>query len=146
MNEQSETVLYNVMFHYHHIYIWTFVILLLLLVEIVLLRFVFLINLCVVFDRISPTAMNLPFWFHSGSLEKLESLYINDNLNLHNLPPELALCSNLQIMSIENCPLSQIPPEIVVEGPSLVIQVNRYLVVQATLFFCLTCLYQSLII
>jgi len=59
----------------------------------------------------------------SGMLEKLESLYINDNVNLHNLPSELALCSSLQIMSIENCPLSQIPAEIVAEGPSLVIQV-----------------------
>ncbi|KAI0212686.1 hypothetical protein LSAT2_002379 [Lamellibrachia satsuma] len=57
-----------------------------------------------------------------GPLGKLESLYINDNPNLHILPFELALCSNLQIMSIENCPLSQIPPEIVSGGPSLVIQ------------------------
>ena len=56
-------------------------------------------------------------------LEKLESLYINDNINLHNLPAQLALCSSLQIMSIENCPLTQIPAEIVAEGPSLVIQV-----------------------
>lgn len=60
----------------------------------------------------------------AGMLEKLESLYVNDNVNLHNLPSELALCSSLQIMSIENCPLSQIPAEIVAEGPSLVIQVN----------------------
>ena len=59
-----------------------------------------------------------------GMLEKLESLYINDNVSLHNLPSELALCSSLQIMSIENCPLNQIPAEIVAEGPSLVIQVN----------------------
>ena len=75
-----------------------------------------------------------------GSLEALESLYVNDNPNLHALPFELALCSNLQvllawndlagnhldfaqIMSIENCPLSQIPTEIVSGGPSLVIQV-----------------------
>ena len=57
-------------------------------------------------------------------LDRLESLYINDNVNLHNLPSELALCCSLQIMSIENCPLSQIPAEIVAEGPSLVIQVN----------------------
>ena len=57
-------------------------------------------------------------------LEKLESLYINDNINLHNLPAQLALCSSLQIMSIENCPLTQIPAEIVAEGPSLVIQVT----------------------
>lgn len=58
-----------------------------------------------------------------GTLENLENLYINDNLNLHNLPFELALCTNLQIMSIENCPLSHIPPEVVSGGPSLVIQV-----------------------
>ena len=55
----------------------------------------------------------------------LESLYINDNPCLHNLPFELALCSSLQIMSIENCPLSQIPTEIVAGGPSLVIQVRK---------------------
>lgn len=57
-----------------------------------------------------------------GTLENLESLYLNDNPNLNNLPFELALCSNLQIMSIENCPLNQIPAEIVLGGPSLVIQ------------------------
>uniref|UniRef100_A0A0L8H9M8 Uncharacterized protein n=1 Tax=Octopus bimaculoides TaxID=37653 RepID=A0A0L8H9M8_OCTBM len=57
-----------------------------------------------------------------GCLENLESLYINDNPELHSLPYELALCGNLQIMSIENCPLSQIPGEIVNKGPSLVIQ------------------------
>lgn len=59
-----------------------------------------------------------------GTLENLESLYINDNPELHSLPYELAYCSNLQIMSIENCPLSQIPAEIVARGPSLVIQVK----------------------
>lgn len=61
----------------------------------------------------------------SGALESLESLYINDNAELHSLPYELALCYNLQIMSIENCPLSQLPPEIVARGPSLVIQVGE---------------------
>ncbi len=64
------------------------------------------------------------FCFVAGTLEKLESLYINDNANLQHLPFELALCSNLQIMSIENCPLSNIPQEIVSGGPSLVIQVS----------------------
>jgi leucine-rich repeat protein SHOC2 len=59
-----------------------------------------------------------------GSLESLESLYINDNPNLQSLPFELALCSKLEIMSIENCPLNQIPQEIVAGGPSLVIQVR----------------------
>ena len=59
-----------------------------------------------------------------GNLECLESLYINDNPNLQALPFELALCSKLEIMSIENCPLTQIPAEIVAGGPSLVITVS----------------------
>jgi Leucine-rich repeat (LRR) protein len=59
-----------------------------------------------------------------GQLEKLEQLYINDNPNLDVLPYELALCTNLQIMSIENCPLRSLPQEIVAGGPSLVIQVR----------------------
>ena len=61
----------------------------------------------------------------TGALQNLETLYINDNQDLHNLPYELALCYNLQIMSIENCPLSKLPPEIVARGPSLVIQVSQ---------------------
>ena len=63
------------------------------------------------------------FLIFLGTLENLESLYINDNPELHSLPYDLAYCGNLQIMSIENCPLSQIPAEIVARGPSLVIQV-----------------------
>ncbi|PIO58875.1 leucine Rich repeat-containing domain protein, partial [Teladorsagia circumcincta] len=59
-----------------------------------------------------------------GHLDCLKSLYLNDNPSLHNLPFELALCSSLEIMSIENCPLSQIPPEITAGGPSLVIQLG----------------------
>lgn len=67
----------------------------------------------------------LMMWgFFAGALTNLESLYINDNAELHTLPYELALCFNLQIMSIENCPLSKLPPEIVARGPSLVIQVR----------------------
>lgn len=65
------------------------------------------------------------FFSVTGTLKSLESLYINDNQDLHSLPYELVLCGNLQIMSIENCPLSQIPPEIVAKGPSLVIQVRK---------------------
>ena len=60
-----------------------------------------------------------------GHLENLKSLYLNDNPNLHNLPFELALCSSLEIMSIERCPLSQIPHDITEGGPSLVIQVSN---------------------
>ena len=59
-----------------------------------------------------------------GSLENLESLYVNDNRNLQNLPFELALCSKLEIMSIENCNLRKIPPDVVAGGPSFVIQVR----------------------
>jgi leucine-rich repeat protein SHOC2 len=58
-------------------------------------------------------------------MESLESLYINDNPNLQELPYELALCTSLQIMNIENCPLSHIPHEIVSGGPGLVIQYIR---------------------
>lgn len=70
--------------------------------------------------------MKILIWncYPLGTLENLETLLINDNPSLHNLPFELALCSNLQIMGIENCPLSQIPPDIVNGGPSLVIQVS----------------------
>ncbi|VDM24733.1 unnamed protein product [Hydatigera taeniaeformis] len=57
-----------------------------------------------------------------GKLKSLETLYLNDNFNLHDLPSELAMCCSLQIMSIENCPLSKIPVEVVSAGPSLVIQ------------------------
>lgn len=74
-----------------------------------------------------------------GTLESLETLYINDNPQLHNLPFELALCTNLQIMSIENCPLSQIPPEIVAGGPSFVIQVSY------TFIICYSCILVFLI-
>lgn len=49
---------------------------------------------------------------------------MNDNPTLANLPIELALCTKLQIMSIENCPLHQMPCDIVAGGPSLVIQVS----------------------
>lgn len=54
-------------------------------------------------------------------MESLQHLYLNDNPNLQALPFELALCSKLSIMSIENCPLTEIPPEVVTGGPSLVI-------------------------
>lgn len=65
------------------------------------------------------------FASNSGSLKNLENLYVNDNPNLHSLPFELALCTNLSIMSIDNCPLTSIPAEIVSGGPSLVIQYLR---------------------
>ena len=60
-------------------------------------------------------------------MESLEQLYLNDNDSLQVLPYELALCNALQIMSIENCPLSSFPAEVVAGGPSLVIQVYVYM-------------------
>ena len=77
--------------------------------------------------------LNFYYEFHNciiiqnaGQLQNLESLYINDNPNLHRLPSELALCTNLQIMSIENCPLSDLPPDVIIGGPSMVIHVSYF--------------------
>lgn len=69
-----------------------------------------------------PARANLTWCSSAGTLENLEELYLNDNPNLHSLPFELALCSKLSIMSIENCPLSHLPPQIVAGGPSFIIQ------------------------
>ena len=69
------------------------------------------------------TELKLNYLLLVGTLENLEQLYLNDNLNLHTLPYELVLCQSLQIMNIDNCPLTSIPQEIVAGGPSIVIQV-----------------------
>lgn len=77
-------------------------------------------------------------------MESLEQLYLNDNDNLQVLPYELALCSALQIMSIENCPLNSIPAEVVAGGPSLVIQVilhfnlSKWLIGKEVLFMSIS--------
>ena len=60
-----------------------------------------------------------------GTLENLEELYLNDNMNLQSLPYELALCKRLALMSVEGCPLSRLPPHVVDGGPSAIIQVQR---------------------
>ncbi|OZC06641.1 hypothetical protein X798_06362 [Onchocerca flexuosa] len=75
-----------------------------------------------------------------GNLDSLKSLYINDNPSLHNLPFELALCASLEIMSIENCPLSQIPPEITAGGPSLYLNLlcNNSLAISFSSDYCCT--------
>lgn len=72
-----------------------------------------------------PGNIELHFVSIPGNMESLEQLYLNDNDNLQSLPYELALCNSLQIMSIENCPLSRFPAEVVAGGPSLVIQVRE---------------------
>lgn len=63
-------------------------------------------------------------YFLAGTLENLEELYLNDNLNLQSLPYELALCKRLALMSVEGCPLSRLPPHVVDGGPSAIIQVG----------------------
>ena len=48
---------------------------------------------------------------------------MNDNTDLHSLPFELALCQNLQLMSVEGCSLARMPPQAVEGGPSTIMQV-----------------------
>lgn len=91
-----------------------------------------MICLCLQIEYNTPVSSTPPISLHPslppsflsilGTLENLEELYLNDNPNLHSLPFELALCSKLSIMSIENCPLSHLPPQIVAGGPSFIIQ------------------------
>ena len=64
---------------------------------------------------------------HIGMMDSLSELYINDNQDLHRLPMELSYCKNLQILSIEGCPLSEIPKDFL-SGPSMVMQYLRFLV------------------
>ena len=59
-----------------------------------------------------------------GNLQSLEELYLNDN-PLQVLPFELALCTKLALMSVEDCPLTQIPPLAVEGGPSTIMQYLR---------------------
>lgn len=66
---------------------------------------------------------NVDMLIYTGTLENLEELYLNDNLNLQSLPYELALCKRLALMSVEGCPLSRLPPHVVDGGPSAIIQV-----------------------
>jgi leucine-rich repeat protein SHOC2 len=48
---------------------------------------------------------------HIGKMASLKELYINDNADLQNLPLELSYCKSLQILSIEGCPLGDIPSD-----------------------------------
>ena len=72
----------------------------------------------------SSSPLFLPCVNHTGTLENLEELYLNDNPNLQSLPYELALCKRLALMSVEGCPLSRLPPHVVDGGPSAIIQVR----------------------
>lgn len=80
------------------------------------------LKVLLMFTLKARASTNSDWRLSSGTLENLEELYLNDNPNLHSLPFELALCSKLSIMSIENCPLSHLPPQIVAGGPSFIIQ------------------------
>lgn len=66
----------------------------------------------------------LMFYLITGNLQNLEELYLNDN-PLQVLPFELALCTKLALMSVEDCPLPQIPPICVEGGPSAIMQYLR---------------------
>lgn len=61
---------------------------------------------------------------HIGKMASLKELYINDNADLQNLPLELSYCKSLQILSIEGCPLGDIPSDFQ-HGPSYVIHYLR---------------------
>ncbi|CAL8088647.1 unnamed protein product [Calicophoron daubneyi] len=56
-----------------------------------------------------------------GDLPLLENLYLSDNSNLNMLPAELSLCKNLKILTLENCPLSDMPAAIVEGGSAMII-------------------------
>ncbi|CAL8105708.1 unnamed protein product [Calicophoron daubneyi] len=56
-----------------------------------------------------------------GNLPVLQDLYLNDNPNLNSLPAELSLCKTLKILTLENCPLCDLPPPIVDGGSAMII-------------------------
>merc|ERR1712151_261743 len=60
-----------------------------------------------------------------GNLGSLKELYLSCNINLNNLPLELAVCPQLQILALDKCPLNSIPTEFVNGGPAYVIQYMR---------------------
>jgi len=57
-------------------------------------------------------------------LANLKELYLNNN-PLQALPFELALCTKLALMSVEGCPLNEIPTLAVQGGPSMIMQYLR---------------------
>jgi len=61
----------------------------------------------------------------TGMLSSLKELYLNNN-PLNSLPFELALCTKLALMSVEGCPLADIPERDVDGGPSTIMLYLRH--------------------
>lgn len=55
----------------------------------------------------------------------LHALYLNDNRELKNIPAELSQCPQLTILSVENCPLHDLPQPIVAGGSAMIIYVRE---------------------
>lgn len=56
-------------------------------------------------------------------MSSLRDFYLNDNHNLNNIPAELSQCPLLTILSVENCPLRDLPQPIVSGGSAMIIYV-----------------------
>ncbi|VDD83499.1 unnamed protein product [Mesocestoides corti] len=56
-----------------------------------------------------------------GQMTNLRDLYLNDNHNLNNIPAEMSQCPVLTILSVENCPLRDLPQPIVSGGSAMII-------------------------
>ncbi|VDM33722.1 unnamed protein product [Hydatigera taeniaeformis] len=54
-------------------------------------------------------------------MSSLRDFYLNDNHNLNNIPAELSQCPLLTILSVENCPLRDLPQPIVSGGSAMII-------------------------
>uniref|UniRef100_A0A0R3SH07 Leucine-rich repeat-containing protein 7 n=1 Tax=Hymenolepis diminuta TaxID=6216 RepID=A0A0R3SH07_HYMDI len=56
-----------------------------------------------------------------GNMANLHDFYLNDNHNLNNIPAEMSQCPVLTILSVENCPLRDLPQPIVSGGSAMII-------------------------
>lgn len=58
-------------------------------------------------------------------MSSLSEFYLNDNHSLNNIPAEMSQCPVLAILSVENCPLRDLPQPIVSGGSAMIIYVSR---------------------
>lgn len=58
---------------------------------------------------------------NTGNLEKLEQLHLDENKSLHNLPHELGMCLKLYSLTVEGCPMTWMPQEVLNQGPQVLI-------------------------